>query len=188
MNSIYFGNIDEILKSYGYEKCNCNSSESDTKIDPTAGAKDNYCRNFDSDVFYGFQDIDPMLSIVVCEILSNVVSNELPTNIANAYGNWLQLIAQVIVAFNTQQAYFQGGPGRYYNPVYRNVSNPFCTNVKVPNGGERSDLGKACDTNNDEDIISKKDRKNKEIRRLKEEIKKLKSQIEMLENEINSLE
>ena len=66
--------------------------------------------------------------------------------------------------------------------------NPFCTNVKAHNGGERSDLGKACDTNNDEDIISKKDRKNKEIRRLKEEIKKLKSQIEMLENEINSLE
>lgn len=179
MNSNYFGDIDEVLKSYGYEKCNGEG----VQIDPTAGAKNNNCRNFNSDIPFGFQDIDPMFSTVVCEILSNAISNNLPTNVANAYGNWLQLIAQVIISFNAQQQYFQGGPGRYYNPVYRNVSNPFCSNAKEPNGGEHSDIGKSFEATSKEEKSSK----GKEVDKLKKEVKNLKQRIKKLEDEINSL-
>lgn len=183
MNSSYFGDIDEILKSYGYIKCEGDSENASVKIDPTAGAKNNNCKDFNSDIPFGFQDIDPMLATVICEILSNVISDSLPTNVANAYGNWLQLIAQVIISFNAQQQYFQGGPGRYYNPVYRNVSNPFCSSAQTPNGSEHSDMGKT----NNEDSRNDKCSSNKEINKLKKQVKNLKLQIQILEDEINSL-
>ena len=56
----------------------------------------------------------------------------------NALGNWLQLVGQVIQLYNSQQQYFQSGPGRYYDKGYKNVSNPFCANPKESNGGEKN--------------------------------------------------
>jgi hypothetical protein len=50
----------------------------------------------------------------------------IPFNIQNAVGNWLQLVGQVILTFNAQQQYFQGGSERYFNPKYYNVTNSFC--------------------------------------------------------------
>lgn len=177
MNSDYINGIDEILKSFGYEKNDKGFSE--PKIDPSAGANNNECKNFCSDIPYGFQDIDPMLSNVVCEILSNVLSKKLPINVAASYGNWLQLIAQVIISFNAQQQYFQGGPGRYYNSVYRNVSNPFCQSFSSSNGGEHSDTGGG--------KKSKTKSSNKKIEELIREVKDLKMEIERLKSEINTL-
>ena len=50
----------------------------------------------------------------------------MPFNVQNAVANWLSLLAQSIETFNAQQQYFQGGPGRIYNPIYRNAANPYC--------------------------------------------------------------
>ena len=43
-----------------------------------------------------FQNVNPELFIVVGELLGNVLSNELPFNVQNAVGNWLQLVGQAI--------------------------------------------------------------------------------------------
>ena len=112
-----------------------------------------------------------MLITVCSEIISNVISGKLPYPVANSYGNLLQLIAQVIMLFNSQQQYQQSGPGRYYNRAYKNVSNPFCNEADYPNGGEQ--------------IVKKKNKKkrknsNNSIDDLKAEIEKLKKEIERL--------
>ena len=145
--------FDEFMKSLGYKKC------------------DNSSKNNCGDIIYGYQDIDPMLITVCSEIISNVISGKLPYAVANSYGNLLQLIAQVIMLFNSQQQYQQSGPGRYYNRAYKNVSNPFCNEADYPNGGEQ--------------IVKKKNKKkrknsNNSIDDLKAEIEKLKKEIERL--------
>lgn len=73
-----------------------------------------------------FQNVNPELFIVVGELLGNVIANELPFNVQNAVGNWLQLVGQAILTYNAQQQYYQQGPGRYFTPDSFNVDNPFC--------------------------------------------------------------
>ena len=75
-----------------------------------------------------FQNVNPELFIVVGELLGNVIANELPFNVQNAVGNWLQLVGQAIETYNAQQQYYQQGPGRYFTPDSFNVDNPFCQN------------------------------------------------------------
>lgn len=127
--------LDEILKKCGYRPCK--NREEKCKIDPSGGASTNFCRDLNLDILFGFQDIDPMFLLVISEIISNTLSGEMPIMQANSLGNWLQIIAAVIQVFNAQQQYQQAGPGRYYNPKYRNISNPFTTNVAYTNGGEQ---------------------------------------------------
>lgn len=81
-----------------------------------------------------FQDMPPEAFIIVAEVIGNLWACNLPFNIQNALGNWLQLLGQIILTYNAQQQYFQGGPGRYYNPKYRDVNNPFCPST--PNSDE----------------------------------------------------
>ncbi|MDR5587282.1 MULTISPECIES: hypothetical protein [Clostridium] len=140
MDNNSFYDLDEILKHLGYKKCEKNNSddkckekdeERKCKIDPSAGASTNECQNLNLDMPCGFQDLDPMLMLVIGELIANAISSKLPSSLLNAYGNWLQLVGQVIETFNAQQQYQQGGPGRYYNPEYKNVDNPFCSNEDV---------------------------------------------------------
>ena len=70
-----------------------------------------------------FQNVNPELFIVVGELLGNVIANELPFNVQNAVGNWLQLVGQAIETYNAQQQYYQQGPGRYFTPDSFNVDN-----------------------------------------------------------------
>lgn len=157
--------FDDFMKSLGYRKCKKNNN------DNSSNNMENDNRNLDQDMPYGYQDIDPMLITVCSEIISNVISGRLPYAVANSYGNWLQLIAQVIMVFNSQQQYQQSGPGRYYNPANKNVSNPFGDEPSYPNGGEqvkkKSKKKKKDDNRAMEDLKS-------EIEKLKEEIEKLK--------------
>lgn len=74
----------------------------------------------------GFQDIDPQLYLVLGELLGNVIAGNLPINVSNSIGNWIELLGQVILTYSAQQQYFQNGPGRFYSPIYKNVGNPFC--------------------------------------------------------------
>lgn len=144
-------------RPYCHNKCKNNKEDN------------NKCYDLNSDISGGFQDIDPMLLLVIFEILSNVMSNNLPTNVANAIGNWLQLISATITFFNAQQQYQQGGPGRYYNPKNRNVTNPFC-DLDVKTDGKEYAKNKKTNKNN-----TNTDALYYEIEKLKEEINKLKN-------------
>ena len=73
----------------------------------------------------GFQDLHPEAFLISAEILGNIWAANLPFNVQNALGNWLMLIGQILLTFNAQQQYFQGGPGRYYNASRRDETNPF---------------------------------------------------------------
>lgn len=118
--------INNILESIGYRidkenKVRCT-------IDYSGGAKDNCCRDANLDIAQGFQDINPILFILIGEILGNVLSGALPFNVAASIANLLNFVGQIIETYSSQQVYFQSGPGRYYNPEYRNVTNSFCKN------------------------------------------------------------
>lgn len=127
------------------------------------------------DIPGGFQDMDPQLFILIAELIGNIMAGELPFNIQNAIGNWLQLVGQAIETYNAQQQYFQSGPGRYYNRQNKNVSNPFCS------------------TNNDEsssDGESQQQEGNgeKEIAELKNQVLRLCDEINILKEKINNIE
>ena len=162
-------NIEEMLRQCGCININTDDNE-ECEIDYTAGADKNCCKNLNLDVPFGFQDIDPMLFTVIGEVISNIMTGKLPTNVANAFGNWLQLVGQVIFTFNAQQQYSQSGPGRYYNKAYKNIANPFCNNAATADG--------------DEQLVAKK--KGKKTSNSKD-MKKIKATLSQLEEEVNKL-
>jgi hypothetical protein len=83
------------------------------------------------DILNGFQSLNPELFVIIGEILGNIMAGNMPFNVQNAVGNWLQLVGQAIETYNAQQQYFQGGPGRYFNTKYYNVTNPFCSTTST---------------------------------------------------------
>lgn len=135
-------------------------------------------RNAFSDIPGGFQDADPQLLNLISTIIANMTAQNLPFNVQNVIGNWLQLLGQAILTFNAQQQYYQGGPGRVYNPIYRNAANPFC-----PDGSDESQANIS--------TSRKKTYKNKKKTDSNitsdESIKELKNSIKELNNEIIEL-
>lgn len=135
-----------------------------------------------SDIPGGFQDLNPQLFLLMGELLGNVMAGNMPFNVQNAIGNWLELVGQAIETFNAQQQYFQGGPGRYYNLKYRNVTNPFCTESNDEAGKEifskKSSSSKSGTTSSSSEIAELQE----EVASLKYEINKLKSEINKLKN------
>lgn len=75
-----------------------------------------------------FQSINPELFVIIGELLGAVWANQLPFNVQNAIGNWLQLVGQAILTYNAQQQYYEQGPGRVFDPRNFNVDNPNCPN------------------------------------------------------------
>ena len=139
-----------------------------------------------------FQNVNPELFIVVGELLGNVIANELPFNVQNAVGNWLQLVGQAIETYNAQQQYYQQGPGRYFTPDSFNVDNPFCQN--------RSTVSSSGQAPEQEEILPKSSRGADDshtdmrstddklhIIKLQETIEKLMLRMEQLEKEIKNL-
>ena len=92
--------FEEIMKCLGYKKIDC-------EIDPTAGKDTNECKNLNLDISGGFQDVEPILMVLIAEVLANAISGDLPAIVMNALANWLQLVGQVIQLYNSQQQYFQ---------------------------------------------------------------------------------
>lgn len=129
-----------------------------------------------NDIFNGFQQLYPELYVVMGEIIGNIISRKMPANVQNAFGNWLQLIGQAILTYNAQQQYFQGGPGRYFSPIYYNVSNPFCSSNLYGVNFKNTD----CFEHN-----NGKSYKRKKVSR--SDIAKLDNNINQLVKEINSL-
>ena len=150
--------MEDNLQNILDELCSC------MNIDITAGAKDNKCRFCNLDMVGGFQDVSPMFLSVIVEVISNVVAGNIPLNVSNAIGNWLQLISTQMTLYIGQQQYLESGPGRLYNPVYKNISNPFCKTDK-----------------------SSSSKYKKEIKELNKSIRELKVQIRDMREEINTL-
>jgi hypothetical protein len=77
-------------------------------------------------VIIGFQKMHPEEFVILAEILGNLSSLDLPYNLQNTIGNWLQLLGQVMITFNGQQQYFEQGPGRVFNTKNFNIDNESC--------------------------------------------------------------
>ncbi len=71
------------------------------------------------------EDIPPDIITLIGGIFGAVYSNELPFNVQNAIGNWLQLVGQAILTYNAQQQLIENGEGKIYgkeNSVKKNTS------------------------------------------------------------------
>lgn len=197
MNQNGFNSWEDIFKfcSGNREENNGNSSGcNNCKPGNGQGEADESARRADSDIPGGFQDIPPQLLLVIGELLGNVMAGSLPFNVQNVVGNWLQLVGQAIEVFNAQQQYYQGGPGRYYNYIYRNVANPFCTSQ--PDEEQKSivvdkneeDSSSSSGSSQGQSSKSKNKSQNlKEINELKTCINNLCNEIEVLKKEISEL-
>lgn len=120
-----------------------------------------------NDIPGGFQDLNPELFAILGTILGEVMAGNMPFNVQNAVGNWLELVGQIILVYNAQQQYFQSGPGLYYNCKNKNINNSYC----------ESTTNSSSNASNSE----------KEIKQLKESIKELVSEIEELKREVNTI-
>jgi len=161
-----------------YNECN-NCRFGNSNANATKGQRE-AC----SDIPGGFQDIPPQLLLVIGELLGNVMAGNLPFNIQNVVGNWLQLVGQAIEVFNAQQQYYQGGPGRMYNPIYRNVANPFCsTSSDESQTNVASNKNKKSSSNSS----SNSTQSNDDIYQLKQSIELLTRQIDELQKQIDDL-
>ncbi|MDO4535090.1 MAG: hypothetical protein Q4B63_04675 [Clostridium perfringens] len=113
------------------------------------------------DIPGGFQDLNPEFFTMIGSLLGQIAANNMPFNVQYAIGNWLQLLSQVILAYNAQQQYLQNGPGRYYDIRNKNINNSECESSK--------DSSKGCDCK-------------KELYELKKHIKVLYEEIDRLKN------
>lgn len=145
--------------------------------DSQGSGNTNNCRFFDSDIYGGFQDINPEIFLLMGNLIGTVMSENMPFNVQNAVGNWITLIGQTILTYNAQQQYFQNGPGRYYEARWRNVGNPFC-----PNSGVSSETGNNTDTGN-----SRKSNNLNQNSELIERINNLEKELNYLKRELNNL-
>lgn len=136
-----------------------------------------------SDVPGGFQDFNPQILNLITALFGNIAAQKMPFNVQNALGNWLQLLGQVIITFNAQQQYFQGGPGRIYSPIYRNAANPFCSNSSDEGQANVSSSKKKKTTSSSENKVQSSN----DINELKKSISDLSKQIKELQSEIENL-
>ncbi|ACD53110.1 MULTISPECIES: hypothetical protein [Clostridium] len=203
-----FSGIEEFLNYLGYEKItedddestesNESSDESDTsncgcKIDPTAGASTDWCAKLNLDIPGGFQDINPILFITLGEVVGNIISGQLPYNVANIISNLIILVGQIIETCGTQQQYYEIGPGRYFNCAYKNIENPFCDfDVdKKKESSNTSDLIKDENLKRDKDSIQIFKNINDiylKLENFKFEFNKISTKINELEKRIEKME
>jgi len=161
MDSNGFNNFEDFIKYCGYTGGD-NSSK-------TGQSKNNTNTEGCNDIPGGFQDLNPQLFTVIGELLGCVMAGNMPFNVQNAVGNWLELLGQVILTCNAQQQYFQGGPGRYYNTNDKNINNSFCS----------SNSNSSASTSSYDEMNELK----KSIGKLMMEVKELKKEIEKLKDD-----
>ena len=119
---------------------------------------------------------------MIVTIIGINIANQIPFNIQNAVGNIFELLGQVIITFNAQQQYFQGGPGRYYNPIYRNSSNPFCETT-TDEGGKNTSGNASSKSTSNKNVKSK----SQESSNSNKSSKSIENRIDKLEKEIGEL-
>ena len=159
------------------EDSNSNSSEGNDD-------SENFNRYFCGDIPGGFQTINPEIFNIIAEVLANVVSGQMPFNVQNAVGNWIQLVGQAIETYSAQQTYFQSGPGRMYDLRYYNVTNPLC-----PNNGENQGLSNSSDNTDDNENSGSQSQiseLSQIIENLRSEMDKINSRLDKIENKNNN--
>lgn len=200
MNQNGNNSLDEFIKYFNDYMASFNSettdenNSSDTSQTNNGGCED--CKygnkNADateeqrqacSDVPGGFQDFNPQILNLITVLFGNIAAQKMPFNVQNALGNWIQLLGQVIITFNAQQQYFQGGPGRVYNPIYRNAANPFCADSSDESQANVSSNKKKKTANSSENKVQSSD----DINELKQSIVELSKQVKELKSEIENL-
>lgn len=176
----YYKMFDDFMKNCGYDFSEYRDDNSSDNEEAPPGVADEECRCGDSDIPGGFQDLNPMLFIIIAQIIGDITASRIPFNVQNALGNWLQLIGQAILTYNAQQQYFQGGPGRYYNPIYRNSANPFCQNTVDESGANIAGTSSRSSGKSSTTTSNSSDNKElqKRVESLENEIEKLKSKLD----------
>ena len=165
MNSNGWCNFEDLFRACGYT----NSSEN----------KDNTGCN---DIPNGFQALPPELFAIIGEIIGNIIAGNIPFNVQNVIGNWLELVGQVILVFNSQQQYFESGPGRFFDPKNYNIENPFCSNNPPSSTSRESSTS----TSSNKSTTSKtSSSKNNDIKT--DKIEELDKKVQELTNELNEI-
>lgn len=179
-----WNSFEDLARACGYTTCNKDSDNTN--------ATNNSCNMGCSDIPNGFQSLNPELFVIIGEILGNIVAGNLPFNVQNAVGNWLELVGQAILTFNAQQQYFQGGPGRYFTPKNYNVTNSFCTttpsntdqNNCSSTDSNNSGKGKEKNSNSDSNIQTASENYTDKIEALELRINQLVAEMEKLKTKI----
>lgn len=121
--------LNEYLSGSNGQNNGSSSNSSTQDFNNSTGSSNNSSnsQNSDRDSINGFQDMDPNIFCIIGELAGQVVASNLPFNVQNALGNWLVLVGQVIITFNSQQQYFIAGEGRKYYSELRDVLSPLYT-------------------------------------------------------------
>lgn len=176
-----WNSFEDLARACGYTNCN-----------NTTNSTNNSCNMGCSDIPNGFQSLNPELFVIIGEILGNIIAGNIPYNVQNAIGNWLELVGQAILTFNAQQQYFQGGPGRYFNPLNYNVNNSFCStnptntaqNNCSSNDSNNSSKSKEKSSNSDSSKKSASENNTDKIESLELRINQLTVEMEKLKNKV----
>ncbi len=187
-----FDEINEFLNKYATFYSDESESSNSNEESDKSNSKENGSSNYNYGFFYankngfgcndmpgGFQRINPMLFIVIGDIIGDLMSGNLPFNVQNAVGNWIQLVGQAIETYSGQQQYFQSGPGRYYSPENLNVSNPLCPEASSENSTSSNDNNE--NNERSEDYV-------KAIQCLYTAIKDMENELDGLKSRIDTME
>ena len=184
--------FEDLARACGYT--NCQNGSNNANETNSNNSTNNSCDMGCNDIPHGFQSLNPELFIIIGEILGNIVAGSIPFNVQNAVGNWLQLVGQAILTYNAQQQYFQGGPGRYFDSRYYNVTNPFC-NTTPANTTQNTSLGndkktlsktKEKNSNSDRNIKSSSENSVDKIQALELRIDQLTAEMEKIKNKMEA--
>lgn len=181
MSSYQFNSLEDFIKFCNNSYNSSNNKSDNCKFGNKNAEADEASRCADSDIPGGFQDMNPQLLVVGTSLLGAILAGKMPFNVQNAVANWLMMLAQSIELFNAQQQYFQGGPGRIYNPIYRNAANPYCsdsTDESQRNVSPKSTINRTVGNFSDEEL---------DLNELKKTIDELHNEVNTLKNEINKL-
>lgn len=117
-------------QSYSSSNSSFNNNSSNNNSSNQSNTSGSQTFGFEETV--GFQDLNPNIFCMIGELAGQVMASNLPFNVQNALGNWLLLVGQVMVTFNSQQQYFIGGAGRTYVSELRGVLSPEFTHPSGP--------------------------------------------------------
>lgn len=192
-----WGSFEDLLRACGYTNSNNNNNNNNNNdANNNNGANNNDANNNTTannntnnpgchDIPNGFQTVPPDLFVIIGAILGNITAGSVPFNVQTAIGDWLILVGQAIITFNSQQLYFQSGPGRYFNPKNFNIDNPFCGTSSTNTTSNTSSTSNTSNSSNTSTSSKASNSKANDIETNK--IQELEKQVQELTNEINKI-
>jgi len=178
-----WSSFEDLVRACGYTKCHDDSDNTREKSNNTT--KNEFCNTGCCDIPNGFQSLNPQLFILIGEILGNMLAGNIPSNVQNAFGNWLELVGQAILTYSAQQQYFEQGPGRYFNPKNYNINNSFCnTTPQNTNQNNSSSKSKEKNLNYDYNRKSSSEDKVDKIEELESRINQLIAEMDRIKNKM----